>query len=62
MKWVCAHGCCHSPLLVNGWWTQYLRRRPIEFHGLHGCKFNTAFGVDCAGLENGTTSKLSQTV
>ena len=38
MKWVCGHGCCHSPFLVNEWWTQYLRQRPIEFHGFHGCK------------------------
>ena len=38
MKQVCLHGCCHSPFLVNGWWTRYLRRHPIEFHGLHGCK------------------------
>ena len=38
MKWVYVHGCCHSPFLVNWWWTRYLGRHPIEFHGLHGCK------------------------
>ena len=38
MKWVCVHVYCHPPFLVNGWWTRYLGRRPIEFHGLHGCK------------------------
>ena len=38
MKWVCVNGCSHSPFLVNGWWTRYLGQRPIEFHGLHGCK------------------------
>ena len=31
-------GCCHSPFLVNGWWTRYVRRRLIELHGLHSCK------------------------
>ena len=38
VKRVGVHGCCHSPFLVNGWWTQYIGRRPIELHGLHGCK------------------------
>ena len=32
------HGCCLSPFLVNGWWTRYIGRRPIELHGLHGYK------------------------
>ena len=43
MKWVCVHGYCHSPFLVNGWWTRYLERRPIEFHGLHGYKLTLRF-------------------
>ena len=38
VKWVGVYGCCHSPFLVNGWWTRYIRQRPIELHGLHGCK------------------------
>ena len=38
VKWVGVHGCCLSPFLVNGWWTRYIRQRPIELHGLHGCK------------------------
>ena len=38
LKWVGVQGCCHSPFLVNGWWTRYIRRRPIDLHGLHGCK------------------------
>ena len=32
------HGCCLSPFLVSRWWTRYIERRPIELHGLHGCK------------------------
>ena len=38
VKWVGVHGCCLSPFLVNGWWTQYIGRCPIELHGFHGCK------------------------
>ena len=38
MKWVCVHGCFHSPFLVNGLWTRYLRQHPIEFHNLPGRK------------------------
>ena len=38
VKRVGVHGYCHSPFLVNGWWTRYIGRRPIEIHGLHGCK------------------------
>ena len=38
VKRVGVHGCFHSPFLVNRWWTQYIRRRSIELHGLHGCK------------------------
>ena len=37
-KRVGVHGCCHSPFLVNGWWTRYIGQCPIEPHGLHGCK------------------------
>ena len=37
LKWVSVHGCCHSPFLVNGWWTRYIGR-PIELHSLYGCK------------------------
>ena len=43
MKWVYVHGCFHPPFLVNGWWTRYLRQRPIEFNGLHGCKLTLHF-------------------
>ena len=38
VKWVGVNGCCHSPFLVNGWWTRYIRRRLTEFHGLHDFK------------------------
>ena len=38
VKRVGVHGCCLSPFLVNGSWTRYIRRCPIEIHGLHGCK------------------------
>ena len=38
VKRVGVHGCCHSPFLVNGWWTRYIGRCPIELHGLHGYK------------------------
>ena len=44
IKLVGLHGCCHSPFLVNGWWTRYIGRHPIELHGLHGCK-STMFMV-----------------
>ena len=38
VKWVGVHGCCLSLFLVNGCWTRYIGRRPIELQGLHGCK------------------------
>ena len=38
IKRVGVHGCCHSPFLVNGWWTRYIGRCPIELHGLHDYK------------------------
>ena len=38
VKQMGVHGCCLSPFLVIGWWTLYIGRRPIEPHGLHGCK------------------------
>ena len=38
IKRVGVHGCCHSPFLVNKWWTQYIGRHPIELQDLHGCK------------------------
>ena len=38
VKRVGMHGCCHSPFFVNGQWTRYIRRRPIELYSLHGCK------------------------
>ena len=38
VKWVGVHGYCHSPFLVNEWWTRYIERRPIELHSLHGCE------------------------
>ena len=38
VKRVGVHGCRLSPFLVNGWWTRYIGQRPIELHGLHGCK------------------------
>ena len=38
VKGVGLHGCRLSPFFVNRWWTLYIGQRPIEFHGLHGCK------------------------